>query len=208
MLGLYTRGAFELNVIQQNLPLTMVRDNLEGIPSYPLPAGYSMRGYKPGDEQLWRDIHLLADRYSSITPDLFAREFGSEEAVLAERQFYLLDPHQKAVGTASAWYDDNFRGREYGRVHWVAIVPRYQGQGLAKPLMAAVCRQLRALGHERAYLQTSSARLPAIRLYLRFGFIPQIQTAGDVEVWRELEQELGSSLSPGQEPAGLAKSGI
>jgi GNAT superfamily N-acetyltransferase len=197
-----------MRISQKNVPLTMVRDNLEGIPSYLLPAGYSIRGYLPGDEQHWRAIHLLADRYSTITTNLFAQEFGSEGALLAERQFYLLDAHQQAVGTASAWYDRDFWGRAYGRVHWVAIVPEHQGQGLAKPLMAVVCHRLRALGHGRAYLQTSSARVPAIGLYLQFGFIPQTRTARDVDVWRKLEKELGSALSPGQGLTASPRSGI
>lgn len=154
----------------QNVPLVMVRDSLEGIPKHGLPAGYSLRGYQPGDEQLWEEIHLLADPYSTITTDLFQREFGTDEAVLAERQFYLLDAEGQAIGTATAWFDDNFRGCAYGRVHWVAIVPRYQGRGLAKPLMTAVCRRLRELGHERAYLTTATARIPAIGLYKQFGF--------------------------------------
>jgi len=179
-----------VNVIQENVPITMVRDNLEGIPSYDLPAGYSMRRYRPGDEQPWREIHLLADRYSTITPDLFSREFGVEELVLAERQFYLLDAAQQAIGTATAWYDDGSGSAAYGRVHWLAIVPDEQGRGLARPLMMAVCRRLRALGHDRAYLSTSTARIPAIHLYLRFGFIPKIEGARDVKVWRRLEREL------------------
>ncbi len=179
-----------MSIIRENLPLTMVRDNLEGIPHFGLPAGYSIRGYQPGDRLQWEEIHRLADQYSVIMPGLFGQEFGTEESVLAERQFYLLDAHQRAIGTATAWYDDDFRGEAYGRVHWVAIVPEYQGQGLAKPLMAAVCCRLRELGHERAYLKTSSARIPALRLYLQFGFIPQIGGAGDITVWRQLEKEL------------------
>lgn len=179
-----------MNVIQQNLPLTMVRGNLEGIPNYRLPAGYSLRGYRPGDEEHWRQIHLLADRYSIITPDLFTLEFGREGSVLAERQFYLLDLQQAVIGTATAWYDHDFHGQDYGRVHWVAIVPQHQGRGLARPLMAAVCCRLRDLGHERAYLRTSSARLPAIRLYLRFGFIPSLDGVPDRSLWRRLERDL------------------
>lgn len=186
-----------MNVIQENAPITMVRDNLEGIPDHSLPEGFILRGYQPGDQKLWEEIHLLADRYLTPTSDLFHREFGTDEAVLAERQLYLLAADGQAIGTATAWFNDNFRGRAYGRVHWVAIVPRYQGQGLAKPLMAAVCCRLRELGHDRAYLTTSTARVPAVRLYMQFGFLPWPEGAGDVRVWRRFERELGLTRTPG-----------
>jgi GNAT superfamily N-acetyltransferase len=55
-------------------------------------------------------------------------------------------------------------------VHWVAIVPECQGIGLGKALMTLLCQRLRELGHDQAYLFTSSERVSAIRLYLRFGF--------------------------------------
>lgn len=179
-----------MNIIEHNAPVTMVRGNLKGIPGYSLPAGYSLRSYQPGDEQLWVEIQHLADHYNTITPDLFRREFGTDGSTLAARQFYLLDAGQRAIGTATAWYDDSFRGLVYGRVHWVAIVPEQQGRGLAKPLMTAVCRRLRGLGHTRAYLSTSTARIPAIRLYLQFGFLPWIESPEDGRLWRQLEREL------------------
>ncbi len=60
-------------------------------------------------------------------------------------------------------------GDEWLRIHWVAIAPAYQGRGLAKPLVAAACLRLRALGHVWAYLTTSTSRLPAVSLYTKFG---------------------------------------
>ena len=175
-----------MDIVQRNVSIAMVREHLNDIPEYELPPGFSLRRYQPGDEEHWVRIHLEADRYSTITPELFVREFGADPQLLAERQYYLVDADGNVIGTATAWLDENYKGRVYGRVHWVAIVPAMQGRGLAKPLMAAVCRRLRELGHDRAYLITSTARIPAIHLYLKFGFVPEIRNPEDREVWREL----------------------
>ena len=171
----------------QNIAVTMVRAQLANIPHYPLPAGYSIRAYQPGDEPTWVQIQALADRYHEITPALFAREFGRDRTVLAARQLYLCDPAGSAIGTATAWRGTLSSDQPIGRIHWVAIVPDRQGQGLAKPLMAAACRRLRELGHARAYLTTSTARLPAINLYLRFGFQPLAGSLEARQAWQAVQ---------------------
>jgi ribosomal protein S18 acetylase RimI-like enzyme len=165
----------------------MIRKNLEQIPGFELPDGFALRWYQPGDEETWLQIHLAADRLQPITPDLFNQQFGSDITVLPQRQCYLLAPDGQAIGTATAWFKDNFEGRRFGRVHWVAIVPEYQGRGLAKPLMSTICRRLQELGHDCAYLTTSTARLPAINLYRRFGFEPLIRTPEEADIWKRLD---------------------
>jgi len=164
----------------------MTRANLDNLPEFALPSGFVLRWYRPGDEAHWLRIHLFADHFNTITPELFQKLFGSDEQNLRDRQCYLLAPTGQVIGTGTAWFNDNFEGARWGRVHWVAIVPEFQGQGLGKCLLSAVCRQLRELGHERAYLSTSTARVPAIRLYWKFGFEPMIRNAEEEALWREV----------------------
>jgi GNAT superfamily N-acetyltransferase len=177
-------------IVQRDIPVTMVRKDLENIPDYALAPGYSLRAYQPGDEELWRQIHLLADRYNAFQPDLFFQEFGHDRELLEERQLYLCDVNGNAVGTATAWFNNDYKGQVCGWVHWVAIVPQEQGKGSSKALMTGVCNLLRELGHSRAYLITSTARIPAINLYLRFGFVPEINYDYDARIWCELEKVL------------------
>jgi ribosomal protein S18 acetylase RimI-like enzyme len=166
--------------------LKMVRWDLEDLPVVPLPAGFQLRGYQEGDQEIWRQIHLAADRFNEIPPSLFAQQFGSEATMLNQRQLYLLEESGQVIGTGTAWFNDNFQGQRFGRIHWVALLPERQGRGLAKPLMSALCRRLRELGHTRAYLSTSSARVPAIRLYRQFGFIPLAEDEQQAAAWRRL----------------------
>ncbi len=184
-----------MQINEQNISVTMIRPHLEKIPEYTLPSGYSLRMYRPGDEQVWVEIQAVADRYNEITPALFVQEFGREDALPAERQLYICDAAGTAIGTATAWFSNHYHGQLFGRVHWVAIVPNQQGRGLAKPLMTAVCHCLQKLGHSQAYLTTSNARISAINLYLQFGFKPQIDAAEDVDIWRNLQTQLKISIN-------------
>jgi len=198
--------ASKVNAAEMNLPVKMTRANLDHLPEFALPAGFLLRWYQAGDEAHWLRIHLAADHFNEITPDLFQRQFAvhpargrqpasSNEArnglksaprELRERQAYLLASSGEVIGTGTAWFNDHFEGARWGRVHWMAILPELQGRGLGKSLLSAICRRLRELGHERAYLTTSTARVPAIKLYLQFGFEPLIRQAEDERVWRKL----------------------
>ncbi|MCX8091903.1 MAG: GNAT family N-acetyltransferase [Verrucomicrobiae bacterium] len=175
-----------MNPTPPNLRVVMIRRTLENLPDAPLPPGFSLRWYAPGDEAHWLRIHLAADQLNVITPELFREQFGTDLARLAQRQCYAVAPGGEVVGTCTAWFNDAFEGGCWGRVHWLAVQPEYQGRGLGRALFGAACRRLRDLGHTRAYLTTSSARLPAIALYLQFGFEPKIQDANEAAVWQDI----------------------
>lgn len=162
-----------------DVPVRMDRDHLNAIPGYPLPPGYRIASYTPGDEEAWLRIHLVADKLNHFRPDTFRRQFGDHAATIAARQLYLFAPDGEAVGTTTAWFD----GTE-GRIHWVAIDPRYQGLGLSKPLLERACVLLRSLGHRRAYLTTSTQRVAAIGLYAAFGFTPTPRSDREAAAWR------------------------
>ena len=169
----------------------MIRDTLHDIPSFAVPSSYSLRWYKSGDEENWYRIWKAADTvHPAVSADTFRRDFGQDEELLAKRQCFICDQKGIPVGTASAWFDNNYKGLAYGLVHWVAITQDEQGKGLSKPLLSAVLERLAALGHERALLTTQHYRLPAISLYLNFGFRPEIDGDRDMELWRTVRAAL------------------
>jgi GNAT superfamily N-acetyltransferase len=168
----------------------MVRENLDEVPHYELAAPYTMRWYRPGDQEAWLEIHERADKYTTVTPGLFEQQFGTDAEALGLRQCYLCDPDGTPIGTATAWFGDDYAGGPWGRVHWVAIVPERQGRGLSKPLLSRVCLRLRELGHGRAYLTTQTVRTAAINLYLKFGFVPEMRDEADVRAWRLVRENV------------------
>jgi mycothiol synthase len=166
--------------------ITMKRPHLEGLPVVPLPSGFSLRYYRPGDITAWLHIHQAAGETHPVTPELYWREFAAGETQLRQRQLFLCEALGPEVGTATAWFDDHHQGGSWGRLHWVALSQTHQGRGLGRALAAAACLRLRELGHTRAYLRTQPDRVPAIRLYLSLGFVPDIVGPADRCAWEEL----------------------
>ena len=87
---------------------------------------------------------------------------------------------------------------------WLAIMRHHQGRGLGKPLLAAVCNRLVELGYQRACVVTSTGRLPAVSLYLQFGFQPDIKSGADQAVWDRVFAALRESGRL-KEPAATAR---
>ncbi len=149
--------------------LIMERANLLDIPKFDPYGEYSLRMYKSGDEIHWQRIHKVADQYTDVTETLFAEQFGDDKSELFRRQIYLQNGDD-VIGTASAWHNPEYRDGKFGRIHWVALLPEYQGLGLSNILMTETCRTLADLGYKKAYLTTSKERKAAVYLYEKFGF--------------------------------------
>lgn len=170
------------------VPIRMVRENLDHIPAHPLPDGYTLRYYAPGDDTTWTHIQAAADDINDVNLPWFRKEFGDDDNTIAERMLFLCDASGQAIGTSTAWFVDEWKNKPWGLIHWVAILPEFQGRGLAKPLLSATCQRLQHLGHTRAYLNSESTRLPAINLYLNFDFKPWIDTEQDEKVWTGIRE--------------------
>jgi GNAT superfamily N-acetyltransferase len=162
----------------------MIRDHLDNFPNWEFREGFGMRPIQPGEEHVWEDIQRDADPSFPRKDGLFDQEFGYDSVTAWKRVFLVTGPEGLAVGTIGAWYDRNFLGEEYGRIHWVATRPSFQGLGLAK---ASLIQALRVLAqfHHKVYLSTQTKRVPAIAIYLDAGFFPQIASEPDRIAWSQ-----------------------
>ena len=171
----------------------MYRPDLENLLSHELPSGFHFAWYQPGNEAWWADIQHQCEGYAIETAlQLFHREFANG-ALLAKRQCYILKADGAAIGTITGWIDDpdDSHSRDsMGRIHWVAIVPEFQGRGLAKPLLSTALNRLRNLGHRDCYLVTDSFRPRAVQLYRNFGFVPMLVTEADRAAWEAVPEEI------------------
>jgi ribosomal protein S18 acetylase RimI-like enzyme len=176
------------------IQLTMVRDHMDNIPSFACPEGFRIRTFVRGDQQHWARVEALAGEFTDEDEALrdFEEEFGAVLDRMEDRCFLLEDGHGDPIGTATAWSGD-FAGQERGRVHWVGIVPAYQGRKLAKPLLSTVMARL-ARDHASAFLTTQTTSYRAVNMYLDFGFVPLLVDQADEAGWRMMERVLQRTI--------------
>ncbi|MBI5879060.1 MAG: GNAT family N-acetyltransferase [Chloroflexi bacterium] len=157
----------------QTVPqLRMGFRRFDTLPPPTLPEPYRLRRYRPGDEDAW--IALLS-----------AGEFGAwdrarlDGMLAGNRGPMPLDGicfatlADRPVATACTYLHQLETGI-MPEVGWVVVDPARRGQGLGKAVCLAVLNHIRDLGFGYAFLLTEDFRIPAITMYLRFGFEPEM----------------------------------
>ena len=186
----------------ERLPVVMVcnyldeRNISELAKTYPIPEKFCIRNYRKGEENLWAEIETAAGEFKSEKEALerFKNEFGLYRDDMGKRCFFVINKESnKAIGTTTAWYNNNFNGQHYGRIHWVGIHPDFQGRKLAKPMLATAMMCL-AKYHDKAYLTSQTTSYKAINMYLDFGFVPEIMSDECEKAWKIIEDVLDRKI--------------
>jgi beta-glucuronidase len=167
----------------------MVRDHLDDIPQAAFPEGFEIRPMRLDEGGLWTDIWRDAEPYADIEAELFHNQFGSDLQATQWRSFIVTNPSGLAVATITAWYHRTFKGKDYGQIHWVAVRKAYWGRGLGKAMLTHALNHM-ATWHDRAFLGTQTQRIPAIKIYLDFGFVPDLDQPGAERIWQEVKDQL------------------
>lgn len=156
--------------------LVMNRETLNNLPDIIIPEGFSLRCFKDGDEAVWE--HLAGD---------MCGEGGFDKTIKNHRFFTpervkMICYKDKPVATATAW-DDEAGNADMGMVHMVAVDQEARGKGLGFIVTNAVLHHMKKEGKTSAYLTTDDFRIPAIKIYLKLGFKPDISQEGHSERW-------------------------
>ncbi|MBR6028204.1 MAG: GNAT family N-acetyltransferase [Clostridia bacterium] len=153
----------------------MLEAPLGGFTRLPLPSGFRIVPYAPGDRDVWISMEQSAREFDTFEAGVAAwnRFFAPWEDRLPGRMFFVADAAGQKVATASAWHD--VRGEDdgvTGWLHWVAVRRESQGLGLSKPLITHVLCRMQELGYQRAVIPTQTTTWLAVHIYLSLGFKP------------------------------------
>ena len=176
--------------------LLMRRPHLNDVPQAPLPDGFQVReaSARPADEV------ELAKVLSEAFHESWTRETVEERLTHAKdvKAVYVVSGPHGTVATASSRYlPDRFPSEGY--VHWVATLPSQTQRGLASYLIARLLCDFQERGYIAAVLETDDFRVPAIRTYLKMGFIPLYEVGQEDhrDRWSAVFQEVLASRRNG-----------
>lgn len=134
-----------------------------------LPAEYQLVFYEQGDERAWCEIETAVGEFAELSEaaDYFRKTFAPFPEELRQRMAFVSDHSGKKVATCTAWWS-----KENGPLlHWLAVKPEAQHQGIAGFLAAIITEHLEELyPGQPVILHTQTWSHPAIRLYEKLGY--------------------------------------
>jgi mycothiol synthase len=169
------------------------RQRLNTPPEILLPAGYELRNHRPGDEAGFYRVMELAGFQGWNDETLHARL----PRILPNGWFIVA--HQASgeiVATAMATHCPSLLHPGGGELGWVAGHPHHSGRGLGLAVCAAVTAYFLAADYDDIYLRTDDWRLPAIKTYLKLGYIPFLHASDMEGRWRAVCYQLNWPFTP------------
>lgn len=136
-----------------------------------LPAGYTLRLYRPGDEAAWAETEASVLEFASPAAalDYFKAEYLPQPQQLARGLVFACDAAGTPVANASAW--PLKADPAVPTLHWVAVRPGQQGKGLGRAVVQqAVMAGQRQWPGKTMLLQTQTWSHVAVRLYHSLGW--------------------------------------
>jgi mycothiol synthase len=169
--------------------IVMRRPHLRDLPEIPrLSAGYTLRqAVSPRDDAGLAEALTAAFGERWDIPRVQTRLTATPDV----RAVYVVICGDTVVATASnRWMPEQYP--DAGVVHWIGTRPDYARQGLASALLVHLLRVFDSERRAAAVLETQDFRLPAIRAYLKFGFLPVYEVNGEDHraVWSAIFQQL------------------
>lgn len=160
-------------------------------PLVTIPTGYRLRTYLSEDN----------NGYLSLMKESGFNEFNQD--LLSDCIRHAIDggflvieysATGEIVATAAALHNPSPLHPYGGELSWVAVNLTHRGKGLGKAVCSAATTCFIKAGYKRIYLKTDDWRKPAIKTYLKLGYIPFLYVDNMLCRWKSVFKELNSTF--------------
>lgn len=133
--------------------------------------------------ELMQTVGLIDQDHSIIVNDEFL--------CLPEGHFLIIhDETKELVGSFMARHNLDGKHVNSGRIDWLGVHPDHHGKNLGYVLTALAVNRLIDIGYKLIFVGTNNDMLPAIKVYLQSGFIPNLSSKDMYERWEIICKKL------------------
>src|SRR5262245_41210823 len=184
------------------LYLLWPEDRLAAPPTATCPTGYTRRLYRADDAAAY--LALISDPVFTAGPDYLRRTLDA--ALPAGLINVTHEGTGQVVATACALHNPR-GGHAYfpfgGELGNVAVHPEHQRRGLGRFVSAMATARLLGAGYTSIRVETQDHRLPALKRYLRLGYVPFLYAAEMAGRWQDVCEHLGWPFTPSVWPTAV-----
>lgn len=151
------------------------------------PDGYVLRQFREPDAE-----NYLALMHEAGFTDFSLESLEKMKKTLLPQAFFLVEhcvSHELAA-TAMANHQPLDAYPKAGAVNWVAGSKKHSGRALGTTVVLAVLQRLLDCGYSEIYLTTDDFRLPALKTYLKIGFVPDLFADDMAARWQAIYEKL------------------
>ena len=143
------------------------------IEQFSFPSNYEVVNYD-GSQKQKEEFYYIWNGKQGTTEEvdnLFVRYFINLQDCEPSKDLFFVKHNGKYIGTVTALYHPQTNS---GHIHCFAIIEEYRGKRLSYPLMTIAMNKVYNDGAEQAYLVTDDWRVPAMKVYLHYNFLPRM----------------------------------
>ena len=154
---------------------------------------YIIRTYRQGDELTFLSLMAKVD-FDPWNNEKLQYNMGK---IIPEGWFFATEKgSEKMVATAMCLHNYSGNAPFTGDVGWLACDPGHRGRGLGHSLTAYITNRFIDAGYSKIQLHTEYYRLPAIKIYLKIGYLPVLYSPEVYSIWQEVCEQIGWAFTP------------
>jgi predicted dehydrogenase/GNAT superfamily N-acetyltransferase len=172
--------------------LRMLFDTSKPSPDARVPADYRLRQLGTGDFEKYRKLMDGAGFEGWVDGRI-------QQALMRSlpNTYFVIEhiPTGELVASAFSYHNPSEELPNAASLEYVAGDARHKGKGLGYAVCAAVTRTLLERGYRKIFLTTDDWRLPAIAVYLKLGYTPDLYLPQMSERWAKVNAALSPAMA-------------
>ncbi len=175
-----------MNNQDPELHICMERASLENLPPLILREGFTIRSIEEHEGVLWEQV--MDSSYGGYVPGDFQRIMVDNYDYDPSRVFVMFYQFGLPCATATSWRQHYRWGEGVGYVLFVGVSKPYQGHGLGYWMTLHILYDFVRNSLSPAILETGDSNYPALKTYLKLGFVPRIVHLNQYQCWERIFQ--------------------
>ncbi len=173
-----------------DVEMTLVRDLSQPVAEVNFPKSYALINVTENCRHLWEQF--MDACFGGYQPGSFRWVYVGNYYYEEDRVFVLLNENNQPIATGNSWQNLQRDGC-IGYISWIGVLEAYRGKQLGYHMTNYCLHDIKRRGFQKAIITTEKNNHPALKTYMKCGFVPHITSEEDIQHWADVYSDFGIS---------------